>query len=84
MFHSAYRQGSRGEFIELVYTPGSVNVDVDIPSKQIPNELKNETTSQIIATFFEPPVNTLISVMVLTFSIYLAASFLYVSHIQFT
>jgi chitin synthase len=43
----------------------------------IPNELKNKTTSQIIATFFTPPVGALIAAMVSTFGIYIIASFLY-------
>jgi chitin synthase len=43
----------------------------------IPNELKNKTTSQVILTFFEPPVGALIAAMVSTFGIYLFASILY-------
>jgi len=43
----------------------------------IPNELKNKTTSQVILTFFEPPVGSLIAAMVSTFGIYLFASILY-------
>ncbi|KAI0068690.1 chitin synthase [Artomyces pyxidatus] len=43
----------------------------------IPNELKNKTTSQVIATFFKPPVGSLIAAMVSTFGIYFIASFLY-------
>ncbi|KAH9077145.1 chitin synthase [Lactarius deliciosus] len=43
----------------------------------IPNELKSKTNSQIIATFFKPPVGSLIAAMVSTFGIYLFASFLY-------
>jgi len=43
----------------------------------IPNELKNKTTAQVIATFFEPPVGALIAAMVSTFGIYMAASLLY-------
>jgi len=50
--------------------------------KNIPNELKNKTTGQVIATFFTPPVGALIAAMVSTFGIYLFASFLYVSHTQ--
>jgi chitin synthase len=44
--------------------------------------LKNKTTSQIILTFFEPPVGALVAAMVSTFGIYLFASFLYVSQTQ--
>jgi len=43
----------------------------------IPNLLKGLSTSQVIATFFEPPVGSLIAAMVSTFGIYLFASFLY-------
>lgn len=43
----------------------------------IPNELKNKTTAQVIETFFTPPVGALIAAMVSTFGIYLFASFLY-------
>ncbi|KAJ7638777.1 glycosyltransferase family 2 protein [Roridomyces roridus] len=43
----------------------------------IPNELKNKSSSQVIATFFEPPVGSLIAAMVATFGIYVVASFLY-------
>jgi len=43
----------------------------------IPGMLKNKTTSQIILTFFEPPVGALVAAMVSTFGIYLFASFLY-------
>lgn len=43
----------------------------------IPSELKSKTNSQIIATFFKPPVGSLIAAMVSTFGIYLFASFLY-------
>ncbi|KAH9179673.1 glycosyltransferase family 2 protein [Lactarius sanguifluus] len=43
----------------------------------IPNELKSKTNSEIIATFFKPPVGSLIAAMVSTFGIYLFASFLY-------
>ncbi|KAI0314805.1 glycosyltransferase family 2 protein [Amylostereum chailletii] len=43
----------------------------------IPDKLKNETTSQIIKTFFTPPVGALIAAMVSTFGIYFFASFLY-------
>ncbi|KAH9965904.1 chitin synthase [Russula dissimulans] len=43
----------------------------------IPNELKNKTTAQVILTFFKPPVGALIAAMVSTFGIYLFASFLY-------
>jgi len=43
----------------------------------IPNQLKNKTTTQVIATFFTPPVGALIAAMVSTFGIYLFASILY-------
>jgi chitin synthase len=43
----------------------------------IPSELKSKTTSQVILTFFEPPVGALIAAMVSTFGIYLFASILY-------
>ena len=48
-------------------------------SQNIPSELKNKTTTQVIETFFTPPVGALIAAMVSTFGIYLFASFLYVS-----
>lgn len=63
--------------------------------QNIPNELKNKTTAQVILTFFTPPVGALIAAMVSTFGklllwngplgslaspgIYFIASFLYVS-----
>ncbi|KAF8505798.1 chitin synthase [Russula emetica] len=43
----------------------------------IPNELKNKTTTEVILTFFKPPVGALIAAMVSTFGIYLFASILY-------
>jgi len=43
----------------------------------IPGDLKNKTTTQIILTFFEPPVGALVAAMVSTFGIYTFASFLY-------
>jgi chitin synthase len=43
----------------------------------IPSELKSKTTSQVILTFFKPPVGALIAAMVSTFGIYLFASILY-------
>ncbi|KAI0268233.1 chitin synthase [Gloeopeniophorella convolvens] len=43
----------------------------------IPEDLKNKTTSQVIKTFFTPPVGALIAAMVSTFGIYFFASFLY-------
>jgi chitin synthase len=49
--------------------------------KNIPNELRNKTATQVILTFFEPPVGALIAATVSTFGIYLFASFLYVSHV---
>lgn len=52
------------------------------PHQNIPNELKNKTTSEIVATFFKPPVGSLIAAMVSTFGIYLFASILYVSLVQ--
>ena len=50
--------------------------------KDIPDDLKNKTTSQVIATFFEPPVGALIAASISTFGIYFFASFLYVSRIH--
>ncbi|KIJ70012.1 glycosyltransferase family 2 protein [Hydnomerulius pinastri MD-312] len=43
----------------------------------IPSELKNKTATQVILTFFTPPVGALIAAMVSTFGIYFFASFLY-------
>jgi len=43
----------------------------------IPSQLANKTTAQIILSFFEPPVGSLIAAMVSTFGIYFIASFLY-------
>ncbi|KAF7332167.1 Chitin synthase [Mycena kentingensis (nom. inval.)] len=43
----------------------------------IPTELANKSTSEVIATFFKPPVGALIAAMVSTFGIYAIASFLY-------
>ena len=43
----------------------------------IPKELENKTSTQIILTFFTPPVGALIAAMVSTFGIYFFASFLY-------
>ncbi|KAI6034169.1 glycosyltransferase family 2 protein [Pisolithus microcarpus 441] len=43
----------------------------------IPSELQNKTTTQVILTFFTPPVGALIAAMVSTFGIYFVASFLY-------
>ncbi|KAA1466457.1 chitin synthase [Dentipellis sp. KUC8613] len=43
----------------------------------IPEQLKNKSTGQVIATFFTPPVGALIAAMVSTFGIYLVASLLY-------
>lgn len=51
--------------------------------QNIPNELKNKTTAQVILTFFTPPVGALIAAMVSTFGIYFTASFLYVSTLSF-
>jgi len=50
--------------------------------KSIPEQLKNKTTSEVIATFFKPPVGALIAASISTFGIYFFASFLYVSRIQ--
>jgi chitin synthase len=50
--------------------------------EDIPNQLKNKTTSQVILTFFEPPVGALIAACISTFGIYFFASFLYVSCVQ--
>ena len=55
---------------------------IPLVHKDIPNQLKNKTTSQVILTFFEPPVGALIAASISTFGIYFFASFLYVSHIQ--
>ena len=52
------------------------------PYKNLPNDLKDKTTSQIMATFFTPPVGALIAAMVSTFGIHLFASILYVSRGQ--
>ncbi|TDL29527.1 chitin synthase [Rickenella mellea] len=43
----------------------------------IPDELKNKTMAQVIATFFKPPVGALIAAFLSTFGIYYFASFLY-------
>jgi chitin synthase len=43
----------------------------------IPSELQNKTVSQVILTFFTPPVGALIAAMVSTYGIYFMASFLY-------
>ncbi|KAG6888816.1 hypothetical protein C0992_007430 [Termitomyces sp. T32_za158] len=45
----------------------------------IPDMLKNKSTSEVIATFFRPPVGALLAAMISTFGIYFIASFLYVS-----
>jgi hypothetical protein len=47
----------------------------------IPDQLKNKTTMEIVATFFTPPVGSLVAAMVSTFGIYFFASFLYVSRL---
>jgi len=64
--------------------PRACDADSLIPPvhKDIPNQLKNKTTSQVIATFFEPPVGALIAAGISTFGIYFSVSFLHVSHIQ--
>ncbi|KAJ6484988.1 glycosyltransferase family 2 protein [Mycena vitilis] len=43
----------------------------------IPGLLAHKSTSEVIATFFKPPVGALIAAMVSTFGIYFVASFLY-------
>ncbi|PBK69723.1 glycosyltransferase family 2 protein [Armillaria solidipes] len=43
----------------------------------ISSDLQNKSTSQVIASFFTPPIGALIAAMVSTFGIYLIASFLY-------
>ncbi|PFH46163.1 glycosyltransferase family 2 protein [Amanita thiersii Skay4041] len=45
--------------------------------QNIPNELKNKSSTEIIKSFFTPPVGSLIAAMVSTFGIYFTASFLY-------
>jgi len=47
-------------------------------SQDIPNQLKDKTSSEVIASFFTPPIGALIAAMVSTFGIYLVASLLYV------
>ncbi|KAH9948343.1 glycosyltransferase family 2 protein [Amylocystis lapponica] len=43
----------------------------------IPNDLKNKTVTQIIKTFFTPPVGALIAAMLSTYGIYIISSCLY-------
>ncbi|GBE80048.1 Chitin synthase 1 [Sparassis crispa] len=43
----------------------------------VPAMLKNKTTLQIVATFFVPPVGSLVAALVSTYGIYMASSFLY-------
>ncbi|KAG2118792.1 glycosyltransferase family 2 protein [Suillus discolor] len=43
----------------------------------IPSQLKSKTVSEVVVTFFTPPVGPLIAAMISTFGIYLTASFLY-------
>lgn len=43
----------------------------------IPSQLKDKTSSQVVASFFEPPIGALIAAMISTFGIYFTASFLY-------
>ncbi|KAF7433398.1 Chitin synthase, class 2 [Pleurotus ostreatus] len=43
----------------------------------IPRQLEGKSTSEVILTFFTPPVGALIAAMVSTFGIYFFASFLY-------
>ncbi|KAF7313759.1 Chitin synthase [Mycena chlorophos] len=43
----------------------------------IPKQLQGESASQVIATFFKPPVGALIAAMLSTFGIYAVSSFLY-------
>ncbi|KAI0326691.1 glycosyltransferase family 2 protein [Cubamyces sp. BRFM 1775] len=45
--------------------------------KNIPKQLANETTSQIIISFFKPPIGALIAAMLSTFGLWLIASLLY-------
>ena len=49
--------------------------------QSIPDKLKDKTTSQVIASFFEPPIGALIAAIVSTFGIWLMASLLYVCDI---
>jgi chitin synthase len=48
----------------------------------IPKQLENKSSSEVIASFFTPPIGALIAAMVSTFGIYLVASILYVSYNQ--
>lgn len=43
----------------------------------IPSQLKNKTSSEVAAAFFQPPIGALIAAMISTFGIYFTASFLY-------
>lgn len=45
---------------------------------RIPENLKNKTTSEVILSFFTPPIGALIAAAISTFGIYLIASCLYV------
>jgi hypothetical protein len=79
MLADSYCQSVCGEFTSSSLS-WTLDADISFPFyKNIPNELKHKTMTQIILTFFEPPVGALIAAMVSTFGIYLFASFLYVS-----
>jgi len=43
----------------------------------IPSELAGKSTSEVILSFFKPPIGALIAAMISTFGIYFIASFLY-------
>ncbi|KAF9006420.1 glycosyltransferase family 2 protein [Cyathus striatus] len=45
--------------------------------KNIPEQLKNKSTSEVIASFFKPPIGALIAAMASTYGIYFISSFLY-------
>ena len=49
--------------------------------QSIPDKLKDKTTSQVIASFFEPPIGALIAAILSTFGIWLIAALLYVCDI---
>jgi hypothetical protein len=44
----------------------------------IPEQLKDKTTAEVIKSFFTPPIGALIAAAISTFGIYLVASCLYV------
>lgn len=62
----------------MLFSASFAVLRTECDTQNIPNELKNKTTAQVILTFFTPPVGALIAAMVSTFGIYFAASFLYV------